>query len=612
MSKCPYYADSQATDILRAQGSQVSLPPPNSQRLPPPSTLPGFMAPSLQMHPSSSQVPPPHITPMSRGPFDRSAPVLQSGNFNYGGFPSMFSNATPSSSSFPGVAPASQNGYYQSQYNNSAKGPLCFLVPVVLFFDVTSLIILGCVVYSILCSSVLLATSQVVYLCLNNGVDNSSDVMSRQMNPYRCRHDEANEQTILDVDSFVLRFHHDVKPLEVPPRPNNNSNNNNNNNNMPANPNAAANAAAAAAAPPVPYALTKRVPTEEEDALDAPTEADELLPVNFDVDQIIELVEDLDEPDLKIFNPRCGTVNDWWRKICAAQDKWRAAEADERGQFPAAKIGDDWKAIRATTGAFIVPPSGAKLAAINFDAELHKALIKEEERKWLPAVPPADFIELLAPSRTGGMDEQAVNGWLQRWRGGWRIACGHCKAKYSSATVPLPAYQFQNDDARQYVLPANASPAAIDANPLALCVKYGTLEICRSTVPLVSSSAFSACGRCKSLGKTCNEAAGATFDWDKDIDEDSPAVLSVAKVLRDFALGRKQLVVERNSAAAHGLEILRDGVCHGNTEAMVAVEGVAQPHEGQDEETTRILTELIDEVKNAGKKGKGKARAANN
>lgn len=124
MSKCPYYADSQATDILRAQGSQVSLPPPNSQRLPPPSTLPGFMAPSLQMHPSSSQVPPPHITPMSRGPFDRSAPVLQSGNFNYGGFPSMFSNATPSSSSFPGIAPASQNGYYQSQYNNSAKGPL--------------------------------------------------------------------------------------------------------------------------------------------------------------------------------------------------------------------------------------------------------------------------------------------------------------------------------------------------------------------------------------------------------------------------------------------------------------------------------------------------------
>jgi hypothetical protein len=124
MSKCPYYADSQATDILRAQGSQVSLPAPNTARLPPPSTLPGFMAPSMQMPPSSSQVPPPHITPMSRGPFDRSAPVLHSGNFNYGGFPSIFSNATPSSSSLPGLAPASQNGYYQSQYNNSAKGPL--------------------------------------------------------------------------------------------------------------------------------------------------------------------------------------------------------------------------------------------------------------------------------------------------------------------------------------------------------------------------------------------------------------------------------------------------------------------------------------------------------
>ncbi|KAH8085204.1 hypothetical protein HD553DRAFT_355024 [Filobasidium floriforme] len=362
---------------------------------------------------------------------------------------------------------------------------------------------------------------------------------------------------------------------------NNSNNNNNNNNNMPRIP-----GTVGAGAP------QKRA-ADDHVVYPLPDSHSDIPPADFEVKNIIECAREFGNTDLYIFDPRKATLAHWWADMAEDQKRWTKTPASKRKDFPTPKIGKDWKAIRCSTGAYLIPPTGKKLAEINLDLELQKMLIKEEARPFLPEDPPEDFLELCEPGRTG-IDEPAINGWLAKYRGGWRVACTHCDTKYADVGKGHRDFRAR-DGFRQFELKISADAESKWKDPLAFTCSYGDLVLCRAAIPLAKSSAFSSCGRCKSLGDTCTDPGGdAKDDWDFDLKDDSQsAILRVAKYIRGFYLGHYELKHEKLSAAKEAFEVLRDACCHDFQ--LPAIDGVVQEH-GADpsEEVVRILTAAID------------------
>lgn len=190
-----------------------------------------------------------------------------------------------------------------------------------------------------------------------------------------------------------------------------------------------------------------------------------------------------------------------------------------------------------------------------------------------------------------------------KYRGGWRVACTHCDTKYADVGKGHRDFRAR-DGFRQFELKISADAESKWKDPLAFTCKYGDLVLCRAAIPLAKSSAFSSCGRCKSLGDTCTDPGGdAKDDWDFDLKDDSQsAILRVAKYIRGFYLGHYELKHEKLSAAKEAFEVLRDACCHDFQ--LPAIDGVVQEH-GADpsEEVVRILTAAIDGMSKAKPRG---------
>lgn len=100
-----------------------------------------------------------------------------------------------------------------------------------------------------------------------------------------------------------------------------------------------------------------------------PDSHSDIPPADFEVKNIIECAREFGNTDLYIFDPRKATLAHWWADMAEDQKRWTKTPASKRKDFPTPKIGKDWKAIRCSTGAYLIPPTGKKLAEINLDLE---------------------------------------------------------------------------------------------------------------------------------------------------------------------------------------------------------------------------------------------------
>ncbi|KAH8083487.1 hypothetical protein HD553DRAFT_342708 [Filobasidium floriforme] len=368
-----------------------------------------------------------------------------------------------------------------------------------------------------------------------------------------------------------------------------------------------------AEAPPVNAAASgsgaRKRPAPSTEAIPPPTTSREVPPADFQVKNLLALADNVPAPEIYVWDSRFGTVQAWWREISSVQKVWAGKRGKNKGEFPALELDLEWKAMRCSTGAYVVWNGD--------DAALHRWLIQEEDRKLLPVPPPNEWKELTTPGRSGDFDTTQASAWLGKWKGGWRLICPSCKEKYGTADgdgLTLPEYLSEQVppakknfiDLRQNELPDQATGLQIDSNPLILACSYGGVGICRSAHPLDPGSAFSSCGPCKSAGTKCNGGLGD--EWNFNIDDNTVAgVLRLAKIVLLFAQGTKWTTrAARDEQGEKAFEILREGICHG--QQGLAIEGEDPPT--HDATPTPAIVEMLKTFpKKEQGKGKGKAKA---
>ncbi|KAH8084268.1 hypothetical protein HD553DRAFT_324370 [Filobasidium floriforme] len=317
-------------------------------------------------------------------------------------------------------------------------------------------------------------------------------------------------------------------------------------------------------------------PAEDLVVIAPPTAARQTPPDCFRPINLIEwsAVFNIDEK-MYVWDARCATVQHWWRKISKDQKKW---ETDKKGEFPTPSLDPSMKALRCSTGAYVVLPKEGPWAW-----PLQSWLGKEEDRKELPVKPTKEFEDLCKVGRTGEIDQQEINAYLAKFKGGWKLICPRCKEDFGETDVEgndLPVYSGPNQLQIDFIADNEQSAKAIDESPLIIAARYGPVEICRTALPLTASSAFAACGPCKTAGHGCQltVAEGWAFEID---DKSVPGVLRVAKTILQFTQNFWTRKAEREEAGEKAFKILRDIVCHRKTERAPVPAAPAAPVEGQ-------------------------------
>lgn len=85
-----------------------------------------------------------------------------------------------------------------------------------------------------------------------------------------------------------------------------------------------------------------------------PTAARQTPPACFRPINLIEwnAVFDIDAK-MYVWDARCATVQHWWRRISKDQKTW---ETNKKGEFPTPSLDPSMKALRCSTGAYVVLP----------------------------------------------------------------------------------------------------------------------------------------------------------------------------------------------------------------------------------------------------------------
>lgn len=85
-----------------------------------------------------------------------------------------------------------------------------------------------------------------------------------------------------------------------------------------------------------------------------PTTSREVPPADFQVKNLIALAPNVPAPEIYVWDSRFGTVQAWWRDISSVQKVWAGKRGKNKGEFPVLELDLEWKAMRCSTGAYVV------------------------------------------------------------------------------------------------------------------------------------------------------------------------------------------------------------------------------------------------------------------